>query len=242
MSNALVPLDLSQLPVQAGTDEFFEQSARGTKFLQQVQVFSKGKFVDSGQVRPGYIGIRESKDKATELGKSIDVIPLARRPKAVCTNEPIITSYDPASDAFKRIQADESKPESGCMWGTSFLVYERSTGRFLEYFFSRTARPEAKALAGFMQLTDADIARREAAGEDVSELEAHPPMPATIVSRHVQTKKFSWFTPEVHECSTPFTRLPKMEDVAVEVTKFLDTKKDEPEKVEEAPAGKKRAR
>ena len=47
------------------------------------------------------------------------------------------------------------------MYGTSFLVFERTTGRFLG-----TTRPTAGDIAVFLPLTQADIDRK-AAGADV---------------------------------------------------------------------------
>ena len=48
--------------------------------------------------------------------------------------EAIIVCHDHESDEFKRIAAKSLEKESHCMYGPSFLVFERSSGRFLEFF------------------------------------------------------------------------------------------------------------
>ena len=39
--------------------------------------------------------------------------------------EAIIANYDPTSDDFKDIAARSNENDSGCMYGTSFLVFEK---------------------------------------------------------------------------------------------------------------------
>ena len=57
----------------------------------------------------------------------------------------VLVNYDPESEEFKRIAATSLDKESHCMYGPSFLVVERSTGRFLEFFCgSKSTRSEAK--------------------------------------------------------------------------------------------------
>ena len=44
-------------------------------------LYTKGEAVDRGLVRPGHYGVSEG-EKVLDLGDSIDILPLARRPKA----------------------------------------------------------------------------------------------------------------------------------------------------------------
>ena len=65
------------------------------------------------------------------------------------------------------------------MWGTSFLVFERTTGRFLEFFCgTQSTRPIAGDIAVFLPLIQADIDRKAAAGADVSQMKPHFANPA----------------------------------------------------------------
>ena len=60
-------------------------------------------------------------------------------------SEAIIVSYDPDTEEFKRIAAQSMEKESHCMYGPSFLVFERSTASFLEFFCgNKSSRSEAK--------------------------------------------------------------------------------------------------
>ena len=94
-----------------------------------------------------------------------------------------MVSYDMESSEFKRIAAKSNEPESHCQYGPSFLVYERSTGRFLEFFCgNKSNRIEAKKLFPFLPLTQADIDAKAAASNDVSDLRPRP------ASRHPEGK------------------------------------------------------
>lgn len=69
--------------------------------------------------------------------------------------EAIIANYDPTSDDFKDIAARSQESDSKCMYGTSFLVFERTAGRFLEFFCgSKSTRPIAGDIAAFRQAVD----------------------------------------------------------------------------------------
>ena len=57
----LVPVDLSQLPsVQVGTDDQFLELAKSSEFIGRLQLFTKGKAINKGLVKPGSYGIPES--------------------------------------------------------------------------------------------------------------------------------------------------------------------------------------
>lgn len=234
MSNAIVPLDLNALPsTSIGSLATFDEIAKGSDFLGRLQLFGKGKYVDKGLVRPGCFGIPVSADEAIDLGPTVDILPLARRPKAIdMSDKPVISVYDETSDEFKRIAQQSEIKNSGCQYGPSFLVIERSTGRFLEYFLGApTHRPEAKKIYPNLPLTAADIERMAAAGVDVTGMEPHGPIPVTLNRKYIE-KEFSWYVPVVLECSTPFTNLPPMDKIVTEITKFLSQKSE----VEDAPA------
>jgi hypothetical protein len=220
--------------------------SRSTTFLGRLQLFSKGNAIDTGLIPPGTYGIPESDKKIVKLGPSIDVLPLARRLKALdmSDKEAIIANYDPNSDDFKDIAARSNEQDSGCMYGTSFLVIERSTGRFLEFFCgSKSTRPIAGDIAVFLPLTQAQIDAKKAAGSDVSKMEAHGPMPCTLKVRLAKNKRgHSWHVPDAQPCSVPFANLPALNVIGEEMHKFTHPGASATETVKEEPGKKSRAR
>ena len=242
----LVPVDFSQLPsTQLGTDDQFLELAKSSEFIGRLQLFTKGKAINKGLVRPGHYGIPESDEEVQDLGDCINIIPLARRPKAIdmTDTDAVLVNYDAESEEFKRIAAQSLEKESHCMYGPSFLVIEESTGRFLEFFCgSKSTRSEAKKIYPFLPLTAADIARQKAAGNDVNDLAAHGALPLTLKSRLVEKGTYSWHVPVVTKCGDPFTKFPPMAAVAKEIFAFIECKGDGVETVKEEPGKKHRAR
>jgi hypothetical protein len=234
--NELMTLDLTQLPsTQIGSDEAYTELAKGGDFLKYVKLFTKGKDIDKGKIRPGRWGIPEADEEIVDLGDSIDVLPLARRPKALDTSDKsaIVVSYDEQSPAFKQIAAKSMETNSSCQHGISFLVWERSTNQFLEIWFgNKSSRPEAKKLFPYLPLSQADIDRKAAANADVEGLVPHGPLPVTLKIRLAENKKGSWHVPMVVKCSAPI-QLPSTTVVVREITKFLTVKSGGVEKVAE---------
>jgi len=226
-SNALVPVDfVEQLPsVQVGTDADFDEIAKSSDFLPRLQLFTKGKAVNRKLVAPGNYGIPVTDEEVTDLGDEIDFLPLARRPKAIDLKdtENIVAVYDVKDPEFKRIQAQSAEKESGCMYGPSFLVFERSTGQFLEFFCgTKSARTEAKRIFPFLPLSQAMIDANPA----LADQQPHNALPVTMKSRLVEKNKWSWHVPVAIKCSTPFTSLPTAEKIVAEITRFLDAKRE----------------
>ena len=115
--------------------------------------------------------------------------------------------------------------ESHCMYGPSFLVFERSTCRFLEFFCgNKSSRSEAKKLYPYLPLSQADIDAKAARGEDVGGLEPHGPLPLTLKSRLVEKGTYSWHVPVVVKCGEAFTKLPSMDRIVKEINAFLTVK------------------
>lgn len=245
-TNALIPVNLEQLPsVQIGTNDDFDSIAKSSDFIGRLQLYTKGSAVNRKLVGPGNYGIPEGKDDVIDLGDEIDIIPLARRPKAIdmSDTDSVIAVYDVKSAEFQRIQAQSAEKESHCMYGPSFLVYERSTGRFLEYFCgTKSARSEAKKLFPYLPLTQAMIDSMAERGEDVTGLAPHGPLPVTLKSKLVEKGTYSWHVPVVVKCSSNFTKLPKPEVIVAEIGKFLTIQGDQSTVVKEETGKKSRAR
>ncbi len=235
---ALVPVNLDQLPsTQIGTDDQFAELAKGGDYINRLKLYTKSKDAIKGLIADGHYGIPLSDEEIIDLGESVDVLPLARRPKAIDMTdmEALVISYDMESEEFKRIAAKSAESESHCQYGPSFLVYERSTGRFLEFFCgNKSSRIEAKKLFPFLPLTQADIDAKAAAGNTVGDLKPHGPIPVTLKVKVAENRKGTWHVPVVVMCSTPFTRLPSDDVIVREINKFLTIKDNGVEKVQDS--------
>lgn len=243
--NALAVLGNLNLSTQMASDEVYEGLAKANEFLGRLQLYTKGTAINKKLIGPGEYGIPEGDDEITKLGESVDLIPLARRPKALdmSDKEAIIVNFDVTSDTFHDIQARAGEQNSGCMYGISFLVIERTTGRFLEFFCgTKSTRQEAGKIGGFLNLTAEQIKIMEDKGQDVSKLKPHGPLPMTLKSKLVEKGSFSWHVPVVLPCSTPFTRLPSVEAMNDQIAKFTTIKDGGVEKATEPAAKNRRAR
>jgi hypothetical protein len=227
-NTAMIPVNLDQLPsTQIGTDDQFAELAKGGDYIGRMQLYTKSKANMKGLIPQGHYGIPESDEEIIDLGPSVDVLPLGRRPKAIDMTdmEALVISYDMESEEFKRIAAKSTESDSHCQYGPSFLVYERSTGRFLEFFCgNKSSRTESKKVYPYLPLSQADIDAKAARNEDVSDLTPHGPIPLRLKSRLVEKGQYSWHVPVVVKCTEPFTKLPPMDRIAKEITAFLTVK------------------
>jgi hypothetical protein len=239
MSNntAMVPVNLDQLPsTQIGTDDQFAELAKGGDYIGRMQLFTKSKANMKGLIPSGHYGIPESDEEIIDLGPTVDLLPLARRPKAIDMTdmEALVISYDMESEEFKRIAAKSAESDSHCQYGPSFLVFERSTKRFLEFFCgNKSSRIEAKKLFPFLPLSQADIDAKAENGNAVGDLKPHGPIPVTLKTKVAENRKGTWHVPVVVMCASPFTTLPSDDIIRREITKFLTVKDNGVEKVQD---------
>ena len=237
-NTAMIPVNLDQLPsTQIGTDDQFAELAKGGDYLGRMQLYTKSKANMKGLIPSGHYGIPESDEEIIDLGQSVDLLPLARRPKAIDMTdmETLVISYDMESPEFDRIAKKSAESDSHCQYGPSFLVYERSTGRFLEFFCgNKSSRIEAKKLFPFLPLSQGDIDAKAAAGNDVSDLKPHGPIPVTLKTKVIENRKGTWHVPVVVKCSSAFTKLPPQEVIVREIQKFLTIKDNGVEKVQDS--------
>lgn len=137
------------------------------------------------------------KDKTTiDLGKEVDVILCAWRPKAMDMNGGFVVSHDQESDLFKDISARAPAKDSGCMYGPEFLVWVPSQKAFASFFMGSTSsRRESPVVKAFL---------RQA---------------CTLTNKHIETSKNDWFIPTAKPCSTPL-EAPTPEQLVAELEKF----------------------
>jgi len=244
-STELSTVTLDQLPavgVNAASD-LIGDLTKSNEFFDRIQLFSKGGAIDRDLIRPGHYGVPSGEDSIKDLGVEIDLLPLVCRAKALdlSDRDAIVTNYDPTSSAFKEIQEKASIQNSGCMYGLTFLVFERSAGRFYELFcgVNKSMRMESDKIASFLPLPE-DAAKRLEEKKGVR-VEPHGPMPCTLKAKYVTKRNFGWHVPICVQCSTPFTNLPPVDRIQAEIEKFMNLANTEVEKVEET-TGSKRAR
>jgi hypothetical protein len=232
LTNSLSVLAPQNTALSNVDDKLFDDLTRNKGFLGRMQLYSKGSAINHGLVGPGEYGIPDGDDKIIRLGRTVDVLPLARRVKALdmADKENIITVYDPKDPEFARIQEKAGEKDSGCMFGVSFLVFERTTGRFLEFFCgTKTSRAEAGKIYPFLpQVDKAGVAQ--------------PPRAMSLGSRVIDAGSYSWHGSTVAECSTPISNLPSIEELQREINSFLNPKTERVEKVEEVAVANRRAR
>ena len=241
MSNELMPFDASALPSTdlVSADQLTELS-KGVDFLQRVQLVTKGKYVDKGKIGPGRYGVPQTGgEDILDLGDAIDILPLCVRPKALDMRdrEAVIAVYDMDSPGFQAIKDLAAQPGGGCMWGPSFLVFERGTGTFYELFMgNKSARAESGNLIKFLAVSEETATRQG--------VDSHGPLPCTLKTRYATRGQHGWHVPVVTKCSEPFTNLPEMDKIREEVTKFTEIKDNGVQNVteEEAEAVSRRAR
>lgn len=237
MSKELIPAaTLASVPAQMGSDDDFVPVST---FLRRLQLVSKGKHVDSGHVKPGNYAIIIDSNTAQDIGDKIDIMVLSRRPKAIdmSDTDEVVVSYDKSSELYLEIAARSSEKDSGCQYGTSFLVIERSTGALYEFFCgSKSAQRIAPTIGGYMAVTAKQIKDRGLTG-----VEPHGPLPLTLTRKYIQSR-YNYFAPEVQDCSVPFTaqQIPKEAVIVAEMQKFVCPPKDETKVVKQD--GERRAR
>ena len=221
MTNALTTFDPSQLPATFSGNANDYKDVGKVDYLLRLQLYSKGKPIDKGLVKPGHFGIPMSDDKVVDLGDNIDVLFLAKRFKAVdmSDKDALVVSFDINSAEYKRIEAESKVRDSNCMAGVSFLIYESSTGRFLElHCSSKSAAREASSMMAYLPISKADIDAQGLKG-----VKPQGPKPATLKSQYVTKKNWAWFAPTVHDCSN-FANPPSFEAVRDEIVKFINEK------------------
>jgi hypothetical protein len=244
MSNELI-VPLSQLPVTgiSVVSAMFQDVAKSGSFLDRIQLYTKGAAIDNGLIAPGRYGVPRGDDSIQDLGNEIDIIPICCRLKALDMRdrENIVVNYDSNSETFKIIKALSDQPNSKCMHGPTFLVFERSTGSFYEFFCgTKSTRTESGKIGQFLPKSEADAAilSKQTNRKVSTYAEA-----CTLKVKYIKKSTYGWHVPECKVCSTPIDNLPADEKIVEEMNKFMALKSTEAEAVEEAEApAKKRAR
>lgn len=248
MSNELALQELvGGLSTQsADTLRELDAMSQSTSFLQRIQLYSKSKSDQQGTIiEAGHFGIPKSGSRdIKDLGKSIDILPLARKAKALDMRDldNIIEVNDVKHPEFQRIvdMADNVK-DSSCNYGPTYLVYERTTKNFYEFFCGTvSARRTSSDINLFLPVTEVMIAEGLAPeGEE----EPRFAKPLTLRAKYVESrdKKWNWFAPEAEECLQPI-EISNLKALKAELDRFHEIKTPQVEAVEEDERASKRRR
>ena len=215
-----------QLPVgQVGDDSDFAQPTSG-QGLKQLRFVSKGLSAKKGFIPPGHYTMTEpgaAKDEAIDLGKAVQVVPLARRMKAIdySDRENVLVSFDAKSDLYQTIKDKSDDIDNDCLEGVSFLVVEESTGDVMEFYVigGPTVRAVVNQIYPYLQLTQDQIDRR-----GLKDVKPHGPLPLTLASRKRVNSKGEWHVPKVEHSSASFTNAPSLDVVTNAVQSFVNEK------------------
>ena len=179
-ANAMIPAELAG-GLTKFDDAAFKDITKSGDYIPRLQLMtSNSKQCKSGDFPTNhYAFIRDQNFQ--DLGETLDVLLVTWRAKALEMGEQVISVFDMASEEFKRIQEKSAEQDSGCMYGPEFLVYLPGLKEFATFFCGSKS------------------ARREAAN-----IKALLTKPATLKSKFIETKRYSWFTVCATPCSTPF--------------------------------------
>jgi|WetSurMetagenome_2_1015567.scaffolds.fasta_scaffold01440_16 hypothetical protein len=242
MSKDLVTVSLNQVPAVGVSvaSELVTELTKSGEFLDRIQLYTKGRAIDQGLISPGHYGVPTGDDNILDLGTEIDILPLCCRPKALDLRDrdAIVTNYDPTSEAFKSIEEMAKTQDSGCMYGLSFLIFERGSAKFYELFCgTKSMRTESRKILAFAPLPEEGAAQIEK--NSGVHVDPHGPIPCTLKAKYVTKRNWGWHVPVCVQCSTPFTNLPTIERINSEVEKFMNLANTEIEKAEATPASKR---
>jgi len=188
------------------SDEDFALATKAGDYLPRVQLMtSNSDKCKKGDFPINHYALVRGKD-FQDLGDSVDALVIAWRPKAIEMADAIIVDHDPNSEEFKRIQAKAGDANSGCMYGPEFLLYLPDQKEFATFFMgSKSSRNEAGNMRTRMHKA------------------------ATLKSQELSNKHYSWFSPSIVSCSTPFD-LPDQAELVEQKQKFENPPEPELEK------------
>ncbi len=202
----LATVDMGALQVAGlgANTQLMDELIQESTYLSRIQLYSKGKPIDTGLISPGHFGTPNN-DEIKSLGTEIDIIPLCVRAKAIDSSDrdAMVITYDAEGEEYARIKSLADVKDSGCQFGFAYLVYERSTSEYYEYFFGNEShRRAAPDVTAFLPKTSQRI-------KELTEKLGHAPQPAgpcTLKSKYVIKKgtDWGWFVPTTYPCSTPF--------------------------------------
>jgi len=209
---ALVKVDTA---LQKHDDEAFDIAASSTKFLPRIQLMtSNSQKCKDGEFQINNYALVDGQN-FIDIGKEVDVIVIAWRPKALDLGDTLIAVYDINDTEFKRIQDEAEEKDSNCMFGHEYLLYLPERSIFVTFFLgNKSARKESPNLKSQMHKG------------------------ATLKAHQLSNKNYSWWSVLIVPCSSPMD-VPDKSSILEEVEKFNDPPATEVEKVAEGESNKR---
>lgn len=203
MTDLIQVSDKASALLHVEDDGDFKSLAKNVSFLAGFKLFNaQSGAVMRRKIAAAHFGLVKGKDDIHDFGDSVDIIPIAHRFKAVLKHEgEYLSYYKRKSEPFLRAEAmAKADKQSGCMAGIEFLIWIPELSVFsLWYCFTTSTLGAADSI------------------------QAQYLKPTTVKSRLVETKKFSWFEPEILRCSTELAP-PTDEQLTDELTRFRNPK------------------
>lgn len=205
----LVPTEALGGDVQKFDDKIFDSVAKVGDYLPRIQLMSSNSALcKKGEFPVNHYALIQDKNH-DDLGPDVDILVIAWRPKAMEIAEQVLAIYDTENQEFTRIAEKSEEQDSGCMYGPEFLIYIASRQKFATFFMgSKSARRESPNLKAQMHKA------------------------ATLKSRLIETKKYTWQSPQITPCTTPFD-IPETDEIKEKLKKFNNPPVTEVEVVEE---------
>jgi hypothetical protein len=176
----------------------------------------------TGKARMGNFILITGKDAYVDLTNSFECLVFARRPRACRKTLVGLQSYfDMHADEYKKVVAEADAKKMGSWYGTEFLIWLRLQEQFATYHAgSPTARGNSVDLVNVLKNWDDS---RKAAALAKKEGKAIPPIKnpqITFRSALLKGQGQEYWGPQFVPSTTPFSKLPQMEEVKEQATKF----------------------
>lgn len=225
-----MPQDLSiygqtNAPMQKYSAQDAEELLK-SQFLPRLQVCgSQSDCVKEGKINMGVYALVFDKERINDIGKEIDFVVLAFRPKALRIpkdgSNPL-SYFNRESPEFKKVQAESGIQNSGCMFGLEFLVYIPNEDEFATLFLgSQSARRESPALLAEMKKNP-----------DGSPRDFYGVAKVTAKISLAKNNKGSWHVPKFFPCNTQLDGEPDPKRLTDEIQKFNNPPESAVEKAE----------
>jgi hypothetical protein len=206
--NELIILPTGEVP-QVYTEDDFSEATKTGDYLPRLQLMTASSEVCKTGAFPinHFAIVRDQNMK--DLGKEVNILVIAWRPKALQISDEIISIYNTKDPEFARIRDLSGEKDSGAMYGPEFLVWIPDARKFATFFMgTKSMRREATVVNEMM---------RQA---------------VTLKGVQISNAKYTWFSAKAERCTTVFD-LPDQEDLEEEYKKFINPPQKTVERVQE---------
>lgn len=199
-------------------DDTFNKVASASSFLPRLQLMiSQSECCKSGEFPINHYALVQNKENV-DLGKEVEVLLLAWRPKALeITDDAVLSVFDVNHQEFTRIRDKADISNSGCMFGPEFLLWIPGKGYATFFMASKSARFEAPHVKAYLKTEK---------NPDVSGF-------CILKSKLIEGKKNTWYCPTAGECQVP-SDYPDIDETNQVIEKFMNPPQTDVEVAPEA--------